>query len=133
MKLSERQIVGLRRSYAVCVRDACDRCGNLLGAVRWTRRGEPGEWCSELCRDGFKTERKRKRGGRPRLKLSAKGRASHRRKQVRDAVERHRLGVIKNCLELNETAGFADAFSRSGCHPTSPATATRHAAAGAGG
>jgi hypothetical protein len=29
-------------------------CGQLLGSVRWTRRGEPGEWCSAECRDGIK-------------------------------------------------------------------------------
>jgi hypothetical protein len=48
--------------------EVCDKCGKLLGAVRYTRRGEIGEWCSELCRDGADQAeaRKERRGGRPR-------------------------------------------------------------------
>jgi len=118
MRLTKAQSEQLLEQHGIWITVACDRCGNLLGAVRWTRRGEAGEWCSELCRDGVKAERTQRRGGRPRLTLSAKGRESRRRKQVRDAVQRHRLGVIKNCPQPNGTEGLADAFSRSGYHPT---------------
>ena len=52
MKLAREQQVALRQSYGMCVKEACDSCGKILGAVRWTRRGELGEWCSQLCRDG---------------------------------------------------------------------------------
>jgi len=70
----------------------------------WTRRGEPGEWCSEVCRDGRAAveTRQARRVGRPRLKLSAKDRISRRRRQVREAVSRHRLSVIKWRLDLTE-------------------------------
>jgi hypothetical protein len=34
------------------VTEACDRCGQLLGPVCFTRKVEPGVWCSRQCRDG---------------------------------------------------------------------------------
>jgi len=36
----------------IYVTEACDRCGQLLGSVRYTRKGESGVWCSRECRDG---------------------------------------------------------------------------------
>ena len=45
------------RERGIWITEACDKCGQLLGAVCWTRRGEPGEWCSAACRDGIKAER----------------------------------------------------------------------------
>jgi len=119
MKLTEQQSRELFRRTGNYLTEACDRCGKPLAEVRYTRRGEPGEWCSKLCRDGVTAEHRH--GGRPRLKLSTKGRESHRRKQVRDAVERHRLGVIKNCPQPNGTTGLADAFLAFGYPPTSEA------------
>jgi hypothetical protein len=119
MKLTEEQIRELFRRTGNYLNEACDRCGKPLAEVRYTRRGEPGEWCSEICRDGVKPERRR--GGRPRLKLSAKGRISHRRKQVRDAVERHRQGVIKNRPQLSGTTGLANTILAFGYPPTSEA------------
>jgi hypothetical protein len=38
--------------YGVCVNEACDRCGKVLAAVRWTRKDTQGTYCSQLCRDG---------------------------------------------------------------------------------
>jgi len=52
MKLKKTQSEQLLREHGIWVTESCDRCGGLLGAVRWTRRGEPGEFCSALCRDG---------------------------------------------------------------------------------
>lgn len=34
--------------------EACDKCGQVLGAVRFTRRAELGAFCSQQCRDGKK-------------------------------------------------------------------------------
>jgi hypothetical protein len=124
MRLTKAQSEQLLEQHGIWITSACHQCGNPLGAVRWTRRGEAGESCSELCRDGVKAEPTRRRGGRPRLNLSAKARLFHRRKQVRDAVERHRLGVIKNCPQPSETEGLADAFSRCGYHPSRTAIAS---------
>jgi hypothetical protein len=59
MKLTREQSQKLVQERGIWVTNACDRCGRLLGAVRWTRRGEPGEWCSALCRDGVKPEERK--------------------------------------------------------------------------
>jgi len=53
MKLVKEQSQKLLRDHGIWVTEACDRCGQLLGAVRWSRKGEPGEWCSKSCRDGI--------------------------------------------------------------------------------
>jgi hypothetical protein len=42
----------LKWERSICVNEACDRCGALLGAVRFTRAGESSVWCSRKCRDG---------------------------------------------------------------------------------
>jgi len=52
MNLTREQSQKLLQERGIWVTDACDKCGQLLGAVRRTRRGEPGEWCSAPCRDG---------------------------------------------------------------------------------
>lgn len=52
MKLTEEQSRELFRRTGNYLKEACDRCGKPLAEVRYTRRGEPGEWCSAECRDG---------------------------------------------------------------------------------
>ena len=54
MKLTREQSQKLLRERGTWITDACDKCGQLLGAVRWTRKDEEGEWCSATCRDGVK-------------------------------------------------------------------------------
>lgn len=44
----------LCRERGVHIASACDRCGQLLGPITFTRRGDTGVWCSRLCRDGKK-------------------------------------------------------------------------------
>jgi hypothetical protein len=53
MRLAEAQSRELLRTHGVYVSEACDGCGNILGPVRYTKQGEKGEWCSQLCRDGI--------------------------------------------------------------------------------
>lgn len=53
MHLSEGQSRKLMRMRGAYVTEACDRCGAVLGSIRWTIRGEPGAWCSQKCRDGI--------------------------------------------------------------------------------
>jgi hypothetical protein len=54
MKLTCEQSQRLLHDRGIRITDACDKCGQLLGSVRWTRRGEPGDYCSAGCRDGIK-------------------------------------------------------------------------------
>jgi len=120
MQLTTEQNRKALAEHCWYVTEACDRCGKLLGCVRYTRRGEPGEWCSELCRDGSAEvhTRQARRVGRPRLKLSAKGRVLRRRKQVREAAQRHRLRVIKNGRQPIEAKPVTDAILSSGYTPS---------------
>src|ERR1700722_4378371 len=53
MRLTRDQSQKLLHQRNIWITEACDKCGQLLGAVRWTRRGEPGESCSIACRDGI--------------------------------------------------------------------------------
>ena len=55
MKLTEEQSGELFRRTGSYLKEACDRCGKPLAEVSYTRRGELGGWCSELCRDGSAT------------------------------------------------------------------------------
>ena len=52
MKLNKEQSLTLLLEHGIWVTEACDKCGQLLGAVHWTKRGEPGEWCSAWCFGG---------------------------------------------------------------------------------
>jgi hypothetical protein len=52
MRLSEEQSRRLLRTHGVYLSDVCDRCGTVIGPIRWTIRGERGLWCSRGCRDG---------------------------------------------------------------------------------
>ena len=54
MKLTRNQSVKLLHDRGIWLTEACDKCGRLLGSVRWTRKDEPGGWCSAGCRDGIK-------------------------------------------------------------------------------
>jgi hypothetical protein len=53
MRLTREQSRKLLPERGIWITEACDKCGKLLGSVRWTCRGEPGEWCSIACRDGI--------------------------------------------------------------------------------
>jgi len=52
MKLTVEQSRKILAERGWCLAEACDKCGKLLGAVRYTIRAKAGEWCSALCRDG---------------------------------------------------------------------------------
>jgi hypothetical protein len=53
LRISEDQSRALLAKHNVFVRDVCDKCAKILGPIRFTRHGEPGQWCSKNCRDGF--------------------------------------------------------------------------------
>jgi hypothetical protein len=53
VQLNSQQGYELLRRYGVFARECCDKCGTVLGAVRFTRKGRPeATYCSRLCRDG---------------------------------------------------------------------------------
>ena len=54
LKLNKEQGQKLLRERGIWITEACDRCGQLLGSVRWTRRGDAAVWCSQSCRDEIK-------------------------------------------------------------------------------
>lgn len=52
MRLTAKQGYTLLDKYGSYVTEICDACGKGIGPVRFTRRGDPGVWCSRECRDG---------------------------------------------------------------------------------
>jgi hypothetical protein len=52
MLLTVQQSYTLLARHGCFVKECCDRCGHLLSAARFTRRGDAGVWCSRECRDG---------------------------------------------------------------------------------
>jgi hypothetical protein len=83
MQLTIGQAYELLAKHGVYAREACDKCGQLLGAVQFTRRGEAGEWCSKECRGDAQREIVRK-GGRPRKYRNVEERRAAKTRQQRD-------------------------------------------------
>jgi hypothetical protein len=52
MRLSTERAYVLLEKHGCYLTEACEKCGQVLGAVRFTRKGESGVWCSRECRDG---------------------------------------------------------------------------------
>ena len=52
MRLTTQQAYGLFAKHGSYITEICDACGNGLGPVRYTRKGDGGVWCSRECRDG---------------------------------------------------------------------------------
>ena len=65
MMLHEELRRRLLADRGIYVTEACDKCGQLLGSVRYTRKGESGVWCSRECR-GNVEQLAIRIGGRPR-------------------------------------------------------------------
>ena len=114
MNLSAEQRQQLLQDCGVWVTTACDKCGQLLGAVRWTRKGEPGKWCSAPCRDGISAPKLADAGRqdtRPRQRIGARpaGRPrKHKSNAEKCRAYRKRLkrtSATRNTpLELSENA-----------------------------
>lgn len=86
-----RRLLADRGVFAL---EACDKCGQLLGSVRYTRQGESGVFCSRNCR-GDREQPAIHRGGRPR---------KHESGADRQRAYRHRvLGVTKPPCSIAET------------------------------
>jgi hypothetical protein len=52
MKLTARQAYELLEKHGSYITEICNRCGKGIGPVRFTRKDDPGIWCSRECRDG---------------------------------------------------------------------------------
>jgi len=52
MRLTSEQSHALLEKHGCYATEACDKCGQILGPVRFTRRNDSGAWCSRECRDG---------------------------------------------------------------------------------
>jgi hypothetical protein len=50
MLLAIQKSYELLANYGFFAREICDKCGNVLGAVRFTRHGESKVYCSRECR-----------------------------------------------------------------------------------
>jgi hypothetical protein len=103
MRLTEAQSRELLEKHGVYVTEVCDKCGQILGQVRFTRFGEPGEWCSRLCRDGAaiaKPNRATRKSGRPpKYRTDRERRIAERRQNaIRQQAFRQRLSVTENSL-----------------------------------
>jgi hypothetical protein len=77
--------------------EACDKCRQLLGPVRYTRAGDSGVWCSKECRgDAAQIIRK---GGRPRKYRNSEHARTAKTAQQRD-YRSPRLDVEKTtCIQ----------------------------------
>ena len=93
MELTTAQSYELLAEHGCYVTEACDVCGQLLGSVRYTRRGEDGVWCSRECRGDAERPAIRK-GGRPR---------KYKSNAERQRVYRTRLSVTKRSRSFAET------------------------------
>jgi hypothetical protein len=79
MLLTVQQSYDLLARHGVYAKEICDKCGAVLGAVRYTRKDEPGVWCSGECRgDG---ERIRKNGRPRKYRNGEESRAAKARQQ----------------------------------------------------
>ena len=52
MRLTVQHGYALLAKHGAYAREICEKCGAVLGAVRFTKNGESREWCSRECRDG---------------------------------------------------------------------------------
>jgi hypothetical protein len=62
MKLTTQQGYSLLDSHGSYITEVRDACGKGIGAVRFTRKDDPGVWCSRECRGDVQQMH---RGGRP--------------------------------------------------------------------
>lgn len=83
MRITIQQSYGLLAKYGVFAREFCDKCGTVLGAVRFTRKGDAGLWCSRECRGDDVLEILPK-GGRPRKYKTQEDRRAAKTRQQRN-------------------------------------------------
>jgi hypothetical protein len=100
MLLAMQKSYELLAKYGFFAREICDKCGNVLGAVRFTRHGKSEVYCSRKCR-GDAQRSSTHRQGRPRkYKTDRERRAAKTRQQQ---VYRSHPNVEKTVRIQSET------------------------------
>ena len=100
MMLREELRRRLLEDRGIYVTEACDKCGQLLGSVRYTRKGDAGVWCSRECRGSVEMARTLK-PGRPRKYKNGEEARAAKTEQQRDY--RHVATVEKTVCIPSET------------------------------
>jgi hypothetical protein len=95
MKLTQAYTLNLLAKYGVHVMEACDKCGQILGPVRFKRQGESGDWCSRKCR-GDRAKQSIRKGGRPRKYKTEVARRQAERRQNTKRQRAFRERVQRN-------------------------------------
>jgi hypothetical protein len=126
MLLTVQQSYALLARHGVCAREICDKCGAVLGAVRFTRKDESGVWCSRECRGDVERAAIR-RGGRPSKYKDERTRKNAHAQQQRDF--RFRSSVTKTYQQPNDSKRLVGAKMRLSTIPLTqlfPALETAH-------
>ncbi len=95
MLLTIQKSYELLAKYQFFAREICDTCGIVLGEIRFTRRDEPGVWCSRECR-GDGDRRTIRKGGRPRKYKTENERRQAERRQNAERQKAFRVRVQRN-------------------------------------
>lgn len=106
MQLTTLQRYALLRKFGVYAEECCDKCGRLIGAVRYTRKNEAGEWCSHKCRGSVGRELPRKGGRPPKYKNDRERRAAKTKQQQ---IYRTSPSVEKTTSQPSENKGITGA------------------------
>jgi hypothetical protein len=117
--LTVQQSYALLEKHGVFARECCNRCGQLLGAVRFTRRNESGVWCSRECRSDVRMAVLLK-PGRPRKYQNGNERRAAKTKQQRNY--RLRSSVEKTVCIQSETKDLQAQRSPLSTIPLTPAS-----------
>ena len=115
MKLTVAQAYQALAKHGCYLTGACDKCGKLLSEIRFTVKGEPGEWCSRECRDGEaavaeREARRKRRAGRPKVYLSPAARQKAYR-EARKREFRNEKGGVRLPHEEAKIASASDVES----------------------
>lgn len=95
MMLREELRRRLLAERGIYVKQCCDKCGQLLGPVCYTRRGESGVWCSRKCR-GIVEQPTIRKGGRPAKYRTEAARLNAEKAQSVERQRAFRLRVQRN-------------------------------------
>jgi hypothetical protein len=101
MLLTVQQGYELLANYGCFAREICDKCGIVVGAVRFTRYGESEVYCSRECRGDADRSSTHRRGGRPRKYKTDRERRTA--KTLQQRVYRSHPNVEKTVRIQSET------------------------------